>query len=94
LGVLSGLLFFGAGSSISKTGDNMQKLQSQSGTSLAEAYYQEVGELAKGISLFAYGLGLSVIAFSIGMGGKMVSDIDIKDAPKEKEIDFSSLPKL
>lgn len=94
MGVMSGFLFFEAGSSISQTGDDMKKLQSQSGTSLAEAYYQEVGELAKGISLFAYGLGLSVIAFSIGMGGKMVLEIDSKDATKEKDIDFNQLPKL
>lgn len=94
LGILSGVIFFVAGSSVGKAGDSMTELKSQAGTSLAEAYYQEVGEFAKGISTFIYGLGLAVITFSIGLGGKMVISVDVKDELEEKEIDLSQLPEI
>jgi len=72
LGILSGILFFSTGLSIGKTGTSMTELQSVSGTSVAEAYYQNVGELAIGLSLFMYAMGLSVVTVSVGFGGKLI----------------------
>jgi type II secretory pathway pseudopilin PulG len=93
LGILSGVVFFAAGMSINNAGSNMTDLRSVSGDSVAEHYYQEMGEFVKGISLFSYGLGLAVTTFSIGIGGQMLLDNDV-NAIKEKEINLNQLPKL
>ena len=92
LGILSGVVFFAAGMRISNAGSNMTELRSVSGDSVAEHYYQEVGEFAKGVSLFSYGLGLAVITFSIGVGGKMIIGTDVNMQITEEEI--NQLPKL
>lgn len=69
LGVISCLMFFSAGSHLSNTGKDMEKLKSQGGTSLAEVYYQEVGEISKGFGKLCYALGLGTLTISVGIGG-------------------------
>lgn len=74
IGILAGLLFLTAGIQMNQTADNMKRLRSQAGTSLAEYYYQEVGGLTNGLSFLSFGLGLSVISLSIGIGAKFIID--------------------
>ncbi len=92
LGILAGLFFFGAGWRISNAGGNMTELRSVSGDSVAEHYYQEMGEFVKGMSLLSYGLGMAVITFSIGVGGKMIIGTDVNKQLTKEEI--NQLPKL
>lgn len=85
LGIIAGVVFFSAGSKISETGKQMNKLQSQGGTSLAEAYYQDVGDVAGGFGIFAYGVGTAIIALSLGIGGKMIADDKTPDVVEVQE---------
>jgi hypothetical protein len=64
-------MFFIAGSQLNKTAANMADLRSQSGTSLAEVYYQEVGGISKGLGFMSYGLGIGIIGISIALGSKL-----------------------
>lgn len=73
LGIISGIMFFSAGSHLSDNGKDMKQLKSQGGTSLAEAYYQDVGEISNGIGKLCYALGLGTLATSIGIGGSLYS---------------------
>lgn len=72
LGVISCIMFFSAGSHLNTTGKDMNKLRSQGGTSLAEVYYQEVGEISKGIGKICYALGVGNLTISIGVGGNLL----------------------
>lgn len=74
LGIISGIIFFVSGSQLSKTGDDMKELRSQSGDSLAEVYYQDVGEMNKGLGTLADALGVGVMTLSIGIGAKLITD--------------------
>lgn len=84
LGIIACIMFFNAGSHLTDTGKDMKKLQSQGGTSLAEFYYQDVGEISNGIGKLCYALGLGTLAISLGIGGsicqvekKIISQNDI-----------------
>jgi len=83
-GIISGVIFFVAGNSIGSTGQIMTEIQSQAGNTVAEAYYQNVGGLAKGVSMLIYAMGLSVITFSTGFGGKLILQEDI-DKKREEQ---------
>jgi ribosomal protein L40E len=72
LGIISGIIFFVSGSQFYTTSTDMSSLRSESGTSLAEAYYQDVGGMNKGLGLFSYALGVGIIAISIGIGEKFI----------------------
>lgn len=72
LGIISCIIFFSAGSHLNTTGEDMNNLRSQSGTSLAEAYYQEIGEVSKGIGKLCYALGVGSLTISIGVGGSLL----------------------
>jgi hypothetical protein len=79
LGVVSCSMFFSAGSHLNTTGRDMNKLKSQGGTSLAEVYYQEVGEISKGIGKICYALGVGSLTISIGLGANLLkSDNKVK----------------
>ena len=87
LGIISGLVFFSAGSKFSETAENMITLTSESGTSLAEVYYQDVGGISKGLGLLSNALGIGIIAISIGYGAKIYyKDVkDVKQVNDDKE---------
>ena len=73
LGIISGIVIFIAGSSLKSTGSDMNELRSQSGTSLAEVYYQEVGDISKGLGLALQGVAIGVVAISITEGSKFIA---------------------
>ena len=77
-GILSGLMFFVAGSKLSMASTEITDIRSVGGTSVAEAYYQETGRqgLAYATGLYAFGLG--IIALSLGFGGLLLSDTERK----------------
>ncbi|MDS0525027.1 hypothetical protein NNC19_04985 [Clostridium sp. SHJSY1] len=77
LGIASCIIFFVAGIDLGNTGDKMQQLKSQSGTTVAEAYYQDIGSMNKGLGKLCYGLGIASLAISIGLSKNNVSE-DIK----------------
>lgn len=72
LGILSGMIFFVAGSKINQAGQEMTELRSEGGMSLAEYYYQSVGKSDVAFSYMAYALGLAIISLSIGVGGTLI----------------------
>lgn len=73
LGLISGFLFFDAGSMLSLSGQNLTMLQSVAGGTIAEAYYQEIGRYGMAFSQIAYAMGTGVIMVSVGFGGLLVS---------------------
>jgi hypothetical protein len=72
LGVISGFLFFNAGLKLASTGKNLTELRSVGGTSVAEGYYQSVGEFGIAYSTICYAFGLSIIVISLGLGGRFL----------------------
>lgn len=79
LGLISGVLFFSAGSKLSESGKDLTRLRSRGGETVAEAYYQEIGRYGIAHSLLAYALGTATIMISIGFGGVLISRDDNKD---------------
>lgn len=73
LGIVSGIIIFIAGINLKNTGNDMSKLRSKSGTSLAEVYYQEVGQVTKGAGFALQGIAVGVIAISIKEGSKAIA---------------------
>jgi hypothetical protein len=71
LGIISCIMFFQAGSHLNDNGKEMKQLKSQGGTSLAEAYYQDIGEISKGLGSLCYAFGFGSLAISIGIGGNL-----------------------
>jgi len=70
-GIISSFLFFNAGLKFSNSGDNLTKLRSVDGKTVAEAYYQEVGRYGKAYSQFSYALGFLTFAICSGIGGNL-----------------------
>jgi ribosomal protein S27AE len=73
LGVVSSISFFSAALQLGKSGEELTKLRSQGGTSVAEAYYQEIGRYGLAYSSLAYGLGWGVLAISCGFGSLLIT---------------------
>lgn len=71
-GIASGIMFFVAGSSLSKASTNMTGLRSVGGTSVAEAYYQEAGQQGLAYSTALYACGVGIIAVSLALGGLLL----------------------
>ena len=82
IGIIAGLVFFASGNQLNKSGDSMKLLVSQSGTSLAEAYYQDMGKMNTGLGTFAYALGLGIMAISIGIGAALIRSNETIDINK------------
>ena len=92
LGIISGVMFFGAGKALQETGSDMQFLISQSGTSLAEVYYQYVGDISTGLGKGFVAFGMAVITLSVGMGSiVIISDNKKKNENNIQEKDCSIL---
>lgn len=72
LGVFSGALFFKAGQTVELAGAYLTLLRSVGGETVAEAYYQRIGEFGIAYSLFAYAMGIGVIMLSIGIWGVLL----------------------
>jgi Predicted membrane protein len=68
LGIIACILFFISANQISSVGKEMILLRSQSGTSLAEVYYQDVGKALDGFAMFARALGISILGISFAFG--------------------------
>lgn len=73
-GILSGLMFFVAGSKLSSASTDITEIRSVGGSSVAEAYYQEAGKQGLAYSTGLYACGLGIIAISLGFGGLLLSD--------------------
>jgi len=95
LGVISGLLFFNAGMKLSSSGKDLTSLRSVGGTSIAESYYQSMGEYGLAYSTICYALGLSIITISLGFGGRYLFDNETlsfeKSANPKNETNKASL---
>ena len=72
-GLISGILFFVAGSNLSAASTKMTELRSVGGTSVAEAYYQEAGRQGLAYSTAFHACGLGIISISIGLAGLLLS---------------------
>jgi hypothetical protein len=72
-GIISGILFFVAGSNLSAASTNMTELRSVGGTSVAEAYYQAAGKQGLAYSTAFYACGLGIISISLGLAGLLLS---------------------
>lgn len=69
LGTISCYLFFSAGAYLDNNGNNMrQTLKSKGGESVAEFYYQDVGNISSGLGGLCYSLGTGIFAISLGLG--------------------------
>ena len=71
-GFVSGLVFFAAGLSLSRSGHILTGLRSKGGESVAEVYYQQMGHYGVAFSLMAYAFGLGIIALSLGIGSRIL----------------------
>lgn len=74
IGIISCILLFNAGSQIKKSSISMETITSVAGNTVAEAYYQDMGQALKGFSYFCYGLGLAVLGVTMDSAVKKYSD--------------------
>lgn len=74
LGIISGILFFQAGSALNLEGKELSGIRSVGGTSVAESFYQSMGKFGIAYSTLSYAFGLSIITISLGLGGRMLFD--------------------
>ena len=73
LGLISGVLFFNAGSILHDSGKALTTLRSVGGETVAEAYYQKMGSYGIAYSLLAYAMGTGIIMISAGFAGVLLS---------------------
>jgi hypothetical protein len=76
LGFAGGAFFCAGGAQMYLYGSELTTLRSQSGTSVAEAYYQEIGHFDQAGALADVGSGFAVVAISLGLGGVLLSAKD------------------
>lgn len=91
-GIVSGVMFFVAGSNLSKASTEMTGLRSVGGTSVAEAYYQGTGKQGLAYSTALYAFGVGILAGSLGLGGLLLSDRDTRNNVNRVEDAGGSLP--
>jgi hypothetical protein len=53
-------------------GTKLTTLESVSGNSIAEAYYQKMGRYGVAYSSVCYAFGWGIIAISLGLGGNLI----------------------
>jgi len=70
LGLVVLIIFIIGGSKIGAGASDMMNLRSQSGNSVAEAYYQYSGAVYSGIAAAVYGLGLFFASTLVWLGFK------------------------
>jgi len=64
--IISGLCFT-AGGLLWESGKELTLLRSQGGTSVAEAFYQEIGQFGLAFSLLSYALSITSFMLSLGL---------------------------
>lgn len=67
LAIIGCIMCFGAASEISTVSNEMITLRSESGTSLAEVYYQDIGKALNGLAVFCRAFGVSSLAITIAV---------------------------
>ncbi|WP_017413473.1 hypothetical protein [Clostridium tunisiense] len=72
LGIIACGLFFMSASDITTSASDMITLRSQSGTSVAEAYYQDMGKVFKGFAMFSRAIGISTLSITTYMGTRLI----------------------
>ena len=72
MGGISCILFFISASDIATSASDMITLHSQSGTSVAEAYYQDMGKVFKGFAMFSRAIGISTLSITTYLGTKLI----------------------
>jgi len=92
VGIVSGIMFFVAGSNLSKASTDMTELRSIGGTSVAEAYYRDAGRQGLAYSTALYACGVGIIAVSLGLGGLLLSGGDARNNVNNVEDAGGSLP--
>jgi hypothetical protein len=86
LGLISGYMFFYAGNYLDRNGINMkQNLKSKGGESVAEYYYQDIGEMNCGLAGLCYAFGMGDTTISIGLGGILLTSPNRKKQIKNDE---------
>lgn len=70
IGIISCILLFSAGFQIKKGAVPMETITSQAGNTIAEEYYQKMGQVLEGFSYLCYGLGVGILGLSINAGKK------------------------
>lgn len=94
--IIAFIIFFIGGCILNGNASSMKRLRSQSGDSLAEVYYQDVGYISQGLGWLSYGIGFSQLAIIIGMGAKISSEANIRKQTenlynKDVEKDYEKL---
>lgn len=88
MGIIACILFFIAGIILGISGSELGGLRSVSGTSIAEAYYQEMGRFGQAYSLMSFAFGLLSLGLSIGIGNylklKGKSNISFQGLPDDQ----------
>ena len=72
IGIFAGIQFFSAGSAMNTHGKELTGLQSQAGNTIAEVYYQEIGNLGIATSQAYYGFGAAIIAITLASGAYLL----------------------
>ncbi|HEV7857980.1 MAG TPA: hypothetical protein VGO91_05060 [Pyrinomonadaceae bacterium] len=89
VGILSGAVFFIAGSKLNSSATDLTEIRSVGGNSVAEAYYQEMGHHGLAYSLISFACGLGIISISLGFGGLLMFDEGTK-TPDSNETAYSN----
>ncbi len=82
LSFISGGICFYVGKQIHDAAYLMTLLRSRGGETVAEAYFQLVGHLGLGFSLFSYALGVAIIMFGVALGSIINSHSSSSDRVK------------
>jgi hypothetical protein len=72
-GIVAAIMFFNAADSLESDGRLMTNLQTISGESVAEKYYQDVGYANMSYARIARACGVGVAATAVGIGGLLIT---------------------
>jgi hypothetical protein len=72
IGIISGVMFFRGGNILYSEGTQLTHLESVSGNSIAEEYYQTIGRYGVAYSSLSYGCGWGIIAISFGLASNLL----------------------
>jgi hypothetical protein len=72
LGLVATFLCFNAGSILQEAGDDLTTLRSRGGETVAEHYYQQVGQYGRAYARLAYAAGLGSLLVSVGLAGLLL----------------------
>ena len=78
MGLASAGLFYDAGKSLGKSATELTGLRSRGGETVAEAYYQKIGEYGVAYSKLANALAIAALMVSFGIGGLLLTSNEQK----------------